>query len=216
MRRFRRKRSGGHRGGKARKIRWLGETWSVNSTLESSEAAPNGSEWLSFWLKWPASLTDVDHSLPTNQVPFNEPVDETLVRFYTTMGGILSAPGSSGAASPFCFTFAAIVFSGGEFPNFFDSAVFDASSLVAPPSPFRQIDDPWIFRYTQGSAAEVGALEEPGYELAHWTRTMRKLPAGDGILAVVQVQSLLTPASAPIGVSVAGETRMAVKSGYSR
>jgi len=216
-RRFRRRKSRGT-GRKARRIRWVDASWQFRVNLEADLGT--GVEWASFWAKWPASMAALSRSIPPGEeeIATNEPVDETLVRTISYLQSLVTNPGTGGVPNePVNFCFGLIPFDGGEYPSFFDFAVFqEGVSLVAPPHPIFQADDDWIIRNPIVLASELQVLDTgDGSELNIQSRAMRKLPAGKGILAVIGVVSLLTAASQVVTFDGGGDIRMAVKSGFS-
>lgn len=206
------RRSSGRRSG--RKIRWSGLQYSLATSLESQ---PDVNEWVSFWVKWPASLANVSVLPPANTVISNEPVDETLVRLRSFWGAGLTVPGTTGVALPINGVFGIIAFDGGEEPVDYMFTVWTHASQTPPPDPLEQIDDDWVIRqpFTNGQLEESFVDTGDGYELAEWSRSMRKLPAGTGLLGLIGVQSLFATASTPVTIRWGGEVRYAVKSGFS-
>lgn len=215
-RRFRRRSS--HRGSR-RKNRWLGFSWDVDITLEADLGA--GVSWVSFWAKWPASQSSSagGRAIAVNEevVPSNEPVDETLMRILATNNLRVTNPGSAGlATNPINYSIGLIPFDGGEYPSFYDFATFQSgASFTAPPHPILQMDDPWVWRYSFMSSAEVTFFSPNGSDLAIQSRARRKLPAGVGLLAVIGAISFLSAGTTPTNIFGGGEFRMLVKSGFS-
>lgn len=215
-RRFRRH-SRGHRS--SRRIRWSNLTYELDTVLESS--IDHGPEYVSFWIKFPASTAvgggSAIQTTPELQNIGNEPVDETLVRSIISMQAAMVLTGTSGVA-PLCqLGFGVIPYIGGDQPNFYDFAVFQSNiSAVSPPSVFADGDDPWIFRDVwSNNGAEVSRFDTTVQDATFCTsRAMRKLPAGMGLLAIVGVVSLLTVDSTPATVTMGGDIRYALKSGY--
>lgn len=211
MARFRRRRFRSSRRS-GRKVRWNGLTWQVDTILDAN---PNDFSWLSWWVKWPASLVNVDATPPANQVAYNEPVDDTLVRFFNHYDATVLIPGTAGVAPITSLALGVIPFSGGDFPEFFDFSVFSSSSLVAPQHPVVQLDDPWIYRsvFSNGSLEEL-QFSSDQYEKNEWVKSMRKLPANTGLLAVLGCIAIGASASVPVTLKMGGESRFLVKSGY--
>lgn len=209
------RRSGGRRSG--RRTRWLGIDWGLGVTLNSNP--DTGREWVSFWAKFPASMADTARDIPADEesVISNEPVDETLVRTFCTLNGNVLVPGTGGAATnPTNFVFGIIPFNGGEFPEFYDFAIFqEVSSLVAPPNPIIQIDDPWVFRTASFASNEVQVFSNGFADLAFQSRAKRRLPAGVGLLCVLGVSDFFSSAENNVAFNIGGEVRMAVRSGFS-
>lgn len=216
-RRFRRtRRSGGRRGG-SRKTRWGWTNYQLDTALESS--LNNGAEWITFWAKWPASMAPIGRStIPNEEVLIsNEPVDETLVRLIHEFNFLCLNPGSGGQATTTinaCLAF--INWDGGEYPSFYDFAVFDnQTSFNAPPNPLFQGDDQWIIRNPFSVVNEVTTFTVgPTSEFVE-SRGRRKLPAGHGILGVLAVANYLEDASTVLTVQGGGDVRYAVRSGFS-
>lgn len=216
--RSRRFRSRGRRSSR-RKIRWLGTTGTLAADLQNSPA--HGLEYVSFWLKWPASLETAASASPlpggAPVAPYNEPVDDTLVRLRTTWAVLAGQTGATGNAAQGTFCFGIIPFDGGEYPDFWDFSVFQLGvSLVAPPNPIIDIDDSWVYRvgvsYLTEDPSFFGNTDGP--ESLIDVRSMRKLPAGWGLLGVVAVGNVLNEDTASTTVRFAVDCRMAVKSGY--
>jgi len=217
MARFRRRRHSRGRSS-SRRTRWTGVTWALGVALESFTG---DREWASFWVKWPASMAKIPTGTNPpifDSVPTNEPVDETLVRTLCSFNGNVLNPGSAGVATnPANVCFGIIPFSGGEQPDFYDFAIFDEStSVVSPPNPVIQLDDPWVFRFSFLAANEVQEVGNDGNGDKRWdVRSMRKLPAGVGLLGVLAVTNFFADASSPVTFNVGGEIRIAVRSGFS-
>lgn len=215
MARFRRKfrSSRGRRSG--RKVRWAGQFVSLQEFV--LDANPNDYSYLSFWVKDPASMARSSAFVAPNVVETNEPVDETLVRLYSHMDVTIKIPGTDGDAPVTIISFGIIPFDGGEIPGFWDFAVFSLSgSLVAPPHPMFQVDDPWVLRqdFSNGSL-EVAQFSSDQYERNEWVRSMRKLPAGVGLLGVLGQVAPSASASVPVTYNAGFIQRFALKSGFS-
>jgi hypothetical protein len=171
-------------------------------------------------LKWPASLAPISHTIEPNEdfVVTNEPVDETIVRMITEFNLLTSSAGVNGSLpQPLNFCWGAIDFDGGEFPDFYDFAVFNSqTSFVAPPSPLTQMDDPWLIRMPFTLVTEtVINSNSSGPGIFVESKAKRKLPAGTGILCVMAGINFLTDQSRLLNITGGGDTRMAVRSGFS-
>lgn len=214
MARFRR-RFRSHRGGRrTRKIRWAGQFVSEQNLI--LDANPNDYSYTSFWVKDPASMARSTAFVAPNVVETNEPVDETLVRLYSHLDATISIPGTGGIAPVTIISFGIIPFDGGEVPDFWDFAVFSTTSLVAPPHPMFQVDDPWVLRQDfSNGGLETFQFSSDQYERNEWVRSMRKLPAGMGLLGVLGNVAPSQDVSTPVTYNAAWMQRYAVKSGFS-
>lgn len=219
MARFRRSRSRGRRSGRSRKVRWNGSTFSTAVDLQNSPA--HGLEYITWWIKFPASTLVPANSMPiggTPSAPFNEPVDETLVRLRVGWQIYTAGQSVTGNAAQGTAVFGIIPFNGGEFPDFYDFSIFQLGvSLVAPPNPITNVDDPWVYRVGLSYSTEDPATAdtETAPESYVDVRSMRKLPAGVGLMAVLGVANLLNPDTGSTTVRFDGDVRYAVKSGFS-
>lgn len=202
------------RGGRSRRIRWDGQVVAVSHGLDAN---PSDYSWLSFWVKDPASMQRSTAITPPGSVATNEPVDETLVRLFSHLDVTYNIPGTAGAAPIVNIAWGIIPWQGGEVPDFYDGATFSLSgSLVAPPHPIFQIDDPWVWRSDHGNGTlEVFQFSSDQYEKNEWVRSMRKLPAGVGLLCVIGVLAPLQTTSTLVNINAAVTQRYAVKSGFS-
>jgi len=210
MARFRRRRFHSRKRS-TRKIRWDGQVVAIDTILDAN---PNDYSWISFWVKQPASNARLAPINPSVN-PSNEPTDETLVRLFSHFDMLVSVPGTAGVAPLVNIETGIIPWQGGELPEFYDFAIFSLASLVAPPHPTFNTDDPWVWRNSFGTAgAETLRGATGGYELADWVRSMRKLPAGMGLLCVIGVIALLEDSSVPVTILYNGSQRYAVKSGF--
>lgn len=203
----------------ARRTRWVENTFGLAVTLESDPTT--GNQWASFWAKWPASLAPLSHVVAPNEefVITNEPVDETLVKTLTWVNGLALTPGAAGSVTnPPNLTYGIIAFDGGEYPDFYDFAIFDSNaSFVAPPNPTRQGDDPWVITNSLFLVNESLFFENQGNDLHNRTSAAkRKLPAGTGLLFVVGVTNVFSDGeSTPVTLNIGGCIRMAARSGFS-
>lgn len=214
-RRFARRFSRGGR--KSRRVRWLGNTFEVDTVLQA--AVGHGSEYLSFWVKHPASTAITGEPAEPSLInPTNEPVDETLVRTLINYQAQLTVPGTAGVAPLVELGVGLIPFMGGDQPDYYDFAVFqNAVSLVSPPSPFVDSDDPWIIRNVASNASLELLVVDTGDAADRFTqsRAMRKLPAGMGILCIVGVVAVIEPDTLNVTIRMGGDVRLAMKSGFS-
>lgn len=210
----RRFRSRGTRSRSARKIRWLSQAWTLDTILDADPVG--GGEWVSFWAKDPASRET--RATFAQDVAVKEPVDETLVRMHSAFVGQILVPGTAGQAPLVTVTHGVIPFNGGNKPEFYDFAIFDSSSLIAPPSPLFDGDDPWVWMNwsSNGGAESKGEATGTGYERVEWVKSMRKLPAGVGLLHVVHALAINEIGGSPIDTTIryCGNHRMAMKSGF--
>jgi len=212
-RRFRRSHSRRSSSSRSRKTRWLGAVGSITTDLETNLAS--GFEWVSFWAKWPASLSS-GGTLTSQQVPSNEPVDETLVRTILDVSIHLDPAGSAGTITPVNSVFGLIPFDGGEYPDFYDFATFqDGVSAVAAPHPIINGDDDWIIRDTWPMLLSDSVYTLPGTDLYNQSRSKRKLPAGRGILAVFAPLEVRGSSPQTHGFNIGFDIRMAVRTGFS-
>lgn len=213
MARFRR-RFRSHRGrGSRRKIRWAGQFVSEQGLI--LDANPNDYSYTSFWVKDPASMARSTAFVAPNVIETNEPVDETLVRLYNHLDTTIRITGTSGIAPVTIISFGIIPFDGGEVPGFWDFAVFSTTSLVAPPHPMFQVDDPWVLRIDfSNGGLETAQFSSDQYERNEWVRSMRKLPAGLGLLGVLGCIAPSQDVSTPVTFDAGFIQRYAVKSGF--
>lgn len=217
MARFRRRFRSSRRGGSRRKVRWAGQFVSEQNLI--LDASPDNYSYTSFWVKDPASMARSSAFTAPNTIETNEPVDETLVRLYSHLDATVSIPGTGGIAPVTIISYGIIPFDGGEVPGFWDFAIFSlGSSLVAPPHPMFQVDDPWVLRQDfSNGGLETLQFSSDQYERNEWVRSMRKLPAGLGLLGVLGcvAPSSSGAGSVPVTFNAAWMQRYAVKSGFS-
>lgn len=212
----RRGRSAG-RGRSARKTRWAVQNFAISDTLSTNVGVD--AEWLSFWVKWPASMSSSSvRTIPPSEevLPSNEPVDETWVNLIATWHALCLVPGVAGApAVPVMnYCMGLIPFDGGEYPSFYDFANFtEGASNVAPPHPILQADDDWIIRWAWAVTAEVTIAEQLGTTEFVRSKAMRKLPAGRGVLAVIAAVNYFDVVT-NAGINIGGDFRYAVRSGF--
>lgn len=155
--------------------------------------------------------------VPPGSVATNEPVDETLVRLYSHLDATVLIAGTAGVAPVVNHSIGIIPWQGGEVPAFYDFATFSLSgSLVAAPHPIFQLDDPWVWRsdFSNGSL-ETLQFSSDQYERNEWVRSMRKLPAGVGLLCVIGVLAPIQTSSTVVTIRAGFAQRYAVKSGFS-
>jgi len=201
--RFRRSRRTSGRGAR-RKVKWINGQFAIDSV--TFDANPDQDQWTSWWLRYPSTQSD-----PFVVNPGVTPEDETLVRLLVNAQiiweALVPAPNV-----PLCMCLGAIAFDGGEFPDFYDLAIFQRGvSLVAPPNPITEADDDWIIRLPFCFGSD-GQIQTPGSEIFLESKAMRKLPPGTGILVVAAFRTLFDVALTPT-VTLMSDWRAVIKSG---
>jgi len=191
--------------GKSRKVHWEGHLFQGTEGF-GTDLAGNYT-WASSWARWPSDfIAPEDDTFPT-------PSDETVIRTITQFEC------STSTNARVNVVFGLIAFDGGREPGFYEAALFDTSSLVAPPNPATDFGEDWLIRIPNNFTG----LQTGAQSLYSWaqpesfiqSRAMRKMPPGTGLLAVIGAINVLGE-STVLSLTWGADTRVALKSGYTR